>query len=98
MDAGVSFDSLQGLTQTVSNTVFGGGGGTTTTTSGTPTQLRHSTVHGYVFGGGLDFKFLMVHIQPEIRYTRWGDHHFFDPSGLLHSSDNQGEFLLGITF
>ncbi|MEI9973119.1 MAG: hypothetical protein WDO73_14355 [Ignavibacteriota bacterium] len=82
----------------MSNTVFGGGGGTTTTTSGTPTQLRHSTVHGYVFGGGLDFKFLMVHIQPEIRYTRWGDHHFFDPSGLLHSSDNQGEFLLGITF
>jgi opacity protein-like surface antigen len=97
VDAGIAFDTLQGLSQTVQNTFFSGSGGTTTS-SGTPTQLQHSTVHGYVFGGGLDFKFLVVHIQPEIRYTRWGAQHFFDPSGLLHSSENQGEFLLGITF
>lgn len=98
VDAGVAFDTLQGLTQTIQNTVISTTNLITNTTSSTPTQLRHSTVRGYVFGGGLDFKFLVVHIQPEIRYTRWGAQHFFDPSGLLHSSENQGEFLLGITF
>jgi opacity protein-like surface antigen len=95
VDAGVAFDTLQGLSQTIENTV---NSVTTTSSSSTPMQLEHSTVRGYVFGGGLDFKFLVVHIQPEIRYTRWGAQHFFDPSGLLHSSENQGEFLLGITF
>ena len=98
VDAGVAFDTLQGLSQTIQNTLISSTNLTTTTSSSTPTQLQHSTVRGYVFGGGLDFKFLLVHIQPEIRYTRWGAQHFFDPSGLLHSSENQGEFLLGITF
>jgi opacity protein-like surface antigen len=97
VDAGVAFDTLQGLSQTVSNTLFSSNT-TTTTSTGTPSQLRNSTTRGYVFGGGLDIKFLLVHIQPEIRYTRWGAEHFFDPSGLLHSNENQGEFLLGVTF
>ena len=95
VDAGIAFDTLQGLTQTVSSTVDSITG---SSSSGSPTQLLHSTVHGYVVGGGLDIKFLLIHIQPEIRYTRWGAEHFFDPSGLLHSSENQGEFLLGVTF
>lgn len=98
VDAGVSFDTLQGLSQTVTNTLFAGSNSTTTTSSGSPSQLQNSTTRGYVFGGGIDIKFLVIHIQPEIRYTRWGAEHFFDPSGLLHSSENQGEFLVGITF
>jgi opacity protein-like surface antigen len=98
VDAGVSFDTLQGLSQTVTNTLFAGNNSTTTTSSGSPSQLKNSTTRGFVFGGGLDIKFLVVHIQPEIRYTRWGAEHFFDPSGLLHSNENQGEFLLGVTF
>lgn len=97
VDAGVAFDTLQGLSQTIHNTLFSSNT-TTTTSSGTPSQLENSTTRGFVFGGGLDFKFLVVHIQPEIRYTRWGAHHFLDPSGLLHSNENQGEFLLGVTF
>jgi hypothetical protein len=97
VDAGIAFDTLQRLSQTVSNTLFSGNT-TTTTSTGTPSQLQNSTTHGYVFGGGLDIKILIIHIQPEIRYTRWGAEHFFDPSGLLHSSENQGEFLLGVTF
>jgi opacity protein-like surface antigen len=96
VDAGVSFDSLQGLSQTVRTALMVTN--VISTSSGTPSQLQNSTTRGYVFGGGLDFKFLLVHIQPEIRYTRWGAKHFIDPSGLLHSSENQGEFLLGITF
>jgi hypothetical protein len=87
VDAGIAFDTLQGLPRFVSYTL-----------SGTPTPLLNSTTHGYVFGGGLDIKFLVLHIQPEIRYTRWGAEHFFDPTGLLHSNENQGEFLLGVTF
>lgn len=99
VDAGVAFDTLQGLSQTVTNTLIAGNNSTRTTTStGTPSQLQNSTTRGYVFGGGLDIKILLIHIQPEIRYTRWGAEHFFDPSGLLHSSENQGEFLLGVTF
>lgn len=97
VDAGVAFDTLQGLSQAVSNTLFSSGT-TTKTSTGTPSQLQNSTTRGYVFGGGLDIKILILHIQPEIRYTRWGAQHFFDPSGLLHSSENQGEFLLGVTF
>jgi hypothetical protein len=94
VDAGIAFDTLQGLSQTVTSTV----NSITSTSSSSPTQVLHNTVHGYVFGGGLDIKFLLIHIQPEIRYTRWGSEHFFDLSGLLHSSENQGEFLLGINF
>ena len=97
IDAGVAFDTLQGLTQTVKNTLASGNTSTTSST-GSPSQLLNNTTRGYVFGGGLDFKFLILHIQPEIRYTRWGAEHFFDPSGLLHSNENQGEFLLGVTF
>jgi len=94
-DAGIAFDSLQGLSQTVKNTVDNI---TNASSSGTPSQLLHSTVHGYVFGGGLDIKFLVIHIQPEIRYTRWGAKQFFSVSGWLNSNQNQAEFLLGITF
>jgi opacity protein-like surface antigen len=96
IDAGVAFDTLQGLSQSVTSTLSSGSSSTSST--GTPSQLQNSTTRGYVFGGGLDLKFLILHIQPEIRYTRWGAEHFFDPSGLLHSSENQGEFLLGISF
>lgn len=95
VDAGVAFDTLQGLSQTVTNTVDSI---TSSSSTGTPSQLSNSTTRGYVFGGGIDIKFLLVHIQPEIRYTRWGAEHFLDISGLLHSSENQGEFLLGVTF
>ncbi|HEX3742405.1 MAG TPA: outer membrane beta-barrel protein [Bryobacteraceae bacterium] len=98
VDAGVAFDTLQGAKQAVTNTLFAGSNSTTTTTSGSPMQLENSTTRGYVFGGGIDIKIFVIHIQPEIRYTRWGAKHFFDPSGLLHSNENQGEFLLGITF
>jgi len=95
VDAGVSFDTLQGLSQTVVSTVQSVTGSSST---GTPSQLEHSTVKGFVLGGGLDIKILLIHIQPEIRFTRWGSEHFVDPSGFLHSNESQGEFLLGVTF
>jgi hypothetical protein len=47
---------------------------------------------------GVDFKALVIHITPEIRYTRWGAKQFIDPNGLLNSNQNQAEFLVGFKF
>ena len=67
-------------------------------TSRTPTELNQSTTTGFVLGVGLDVHALIVHISPEIRYTRWGAKHFLDPNGSFGSNQNQAEFLVGITF
>jgi hypothetical protein len=95
VDAGVSWDALSGLTQTatqVLNSV------TSKTSTSNPTALSNSTTRGFVMGGGLDVKVLIFHISPEVRFTRWGDKHFIDPSGLIHSNLSQAEFLVGFTF
>ena len=97
VDAGVAFDTLQGLKQAITTAVAGSTNSTNSSTS-TPSQQQNTTTRGFVTGAGLDFHFLVIHIQPEIRYTRWGAQHFLDVSGLLHSNQNQAEFLLGITF
>jgi opacity protein-like surface antigen len=93
LEAGVAWDKLSGLTQTVSSTVAGITGRTTTSN---PPELNKNVTMGFVFGGGVEVKILMVRIAPEIRFTRWGDHHFLDPNGLLQSNLNQAEFLVGI--
>jgi opacity protein-like surface antigen len=60
-------------------------------------DLNKDTTRGLVFGVGADIHFI-VHIQPEIRYTRWGAEHFIGPNGVFNSNQNQAEFLVGITF
>ena len=95
VEAGVTWDKLSGLTQAVSSTVSGV---LHTSSSSTPAELNQSTTRGFVMGGGVEIKVLVLHIAPEIRYTRWGAKHFIDPGGLLNSNQNQGEFLIGITF
>jgi opacity protein-like surface antigen len=61
-------------------------------------QLNTTATRGFVMGAGLSVKVLVIHLSPEVRFTRWGAQHFIDPNGLLHSNLNQGEFLLGIAF
>jgi opacity protein-like surface antigen len=95
VDAGVAWDTLSGLTQTITDTVSNH---SSTTTTSTPAELNTTATRGFVMGGGLSVKVLVIHLSPEIRFTRWGAQHFIDPNGLLHSNLNQGEFLLGITF
>ena len=95
VDAGVSWDKLSGLTQTATNIV---NRVTNTTTTGNPLELSNSATRGFVMGGGIDVKVLILHISPEVRFTRWGDKHFIDPAGLLHSNLSQAEFLVGFTF
>jgi len=94
VSAGVSWDKLSGLTQDVRSVVAG----VTSNSSGTPTELSTDTTRGFVMGGGVDVKVLLIHISPEVRYTRWGSAHFVDPLGLISSKQNQAEFLVGITF
>jgi opacity protein-like surface antigen len=95
VDAGVAWDKLSGLTQTITSTFVAL---TTTTTTSTPAELNTTATRGFVMGAGLSVKVLVIHVSPEIRFTRWGAQHFIDPGGLLHSNVNQGEFLVGITF
>lgn len=95
VEAGVAWDTLQGLTQSVKSTVAGVVG--TSGSTSNPSELANSTTRGFVLGGGVDIKALLIHITPEIRYTRWGAKQFFAP-GLLSSNQNQAEFLVGITF
>jgi opacity protein-like surface antigen len=95
VEAGVSWDKLSGLTQAVTSTVASI---TKTSSTSSPTELNKDTTRGFVMGVGVEIKALVLHISPEIRFTRWGAKHFIDPGGLLNSNQNQGEFLLGIKF
>ena len=55
--------------------------------------------HGFAAGVGVDIKALLLHISPEIRYTRWGADTI--PVGATappYSNKNQVELLVGIGF
>lgn len=96
VDAGVAWDNLSSLSQTITTTLVPTRITTTSTTSNPP-ELRHNTTMGFVVGAGLDIH-VLLHISPEVRYTRWGSQHLRDALGLLHSDQNQAEFLVGISF
>ncbi len=56
---------------------------------------------GLTLGGGVEVRLLLIRISPELRYTYWGSRAFdatFLGNELLHSSKNQAEFLVGISF
>jgi opacity protein-like surface antigen len=91
---GIAWDTLQGLTQDVRTALANTG----VISTSTPAELNHKTTTGFVLGFGVDVHALIIHISPEIRYTRWGAQHFLDQNGGFHSSQNQAEFLVGITF
>ncbi|MDZ4797181.1 MAG: hypothetical protein SGI92_03385 [Bryobacteraceae bacterium] len=54
---------------------------------------------GFVVAFGVDIRALVLHISPEIRFTRWGTENF--GSGLANiwkTNQNQAQFLIGISF
>lgn len=53
---------------------------------------------GVVLGAGFEIHALLIRISPELRFTRWGAKDLTDLGGLLRSSQNQAEFLIGVTF
>jgi Outer membrane protein beta-barrel domain len=89
LDAGVAWDKLAGLSNTITHSVSSG-------TIVNPSGEANSSTTGFVIGGGLDLHFV-VHILPELRYTRWTSQHF-NLASILNSSQNQAEFMVGITF
>jgi opacity protein-like surface antigen len=95
VDAGVAWDTLGGLTQTVTSVA---GSASSSKSASSPAELANSTTRGFVLGGGISVKALVIHITPEVRFTRWGAKHFIDPTGLIDSRQNQAEFLVGFTF
>lgn len=93
--AGVAFDTLSGLTQTVTRTLAPN---SVTTRSDIPAELKNKTTKGFVVGAGVEIRAILIRLSPEVRFTRWGSSHFEDVNGLLRSNRNQAEFLLGVTF
>ncbi len=85
VEAGVAWDALSGLKNTVSGLV-----------TGAPAANSQTTM-GVVIGGGIDIHAIVIHVAPEIRFTRWAQQ-YFNLSGVLNSSKNQAEVLVGFTF
>jgi len=89
MDAGVAWDTITGLKETVNQV------------ASNPSELQKNTTMGYVAGVGVDIHAIFLHISPEIRYTRWNSQQInaiLSTFSVLHSNQNQAEFLVGITF
>ena len=97
-DAGISFNKIAGLSQTVETLVSPNR--ITTATNSSPAELKDSSSAGFTIGGGVEIKALLLRVTPEIRYTRWSTQHFNAPifNGSLGSNLNQAEFLVGFTF
>ena len=99
IDGGVSWDHLTGTGVTVSNVFPGPNAGP---------GASNTTVFGWVAGAGIEVHASVVRIEPEIRYTRWGDQHFISSNGIstggvnsgsaFSSNRNQLELLVGLTF
>lgn len=51
---------------------------------------------GFAFGGGVGFKLGHIRLSPEVRFTHWGVTAF--SNAAVVSSNNQADFLVGITF
>lgn len=96
VDAGIAWNTLQGLKQSVTNVVLPNR--TSTSSTSNPAELQRNTTTGFVVGAGFDVHALIIHIVPEFRYTRWNADQIADTNGLIRSNRNQAEFLLGITF
>jgi hypothetical protein len=89
IDAGVAWDKISGLTSTVQRSVSSG-------TVANPSGQQNSNTTGAVLGLGLDLHFV-IHVMPEVRFTRWTSQHF-NIGNVLSSNQNQAEFMVGITF
>lgn len=61
-------------------------------------QLGDANTAGISVGGGLTFKLLFVRLSPEFRYTHFGTDVFGSNFTYVHSTSNQADFLVGLTF
>ena len=91
VDAGPSFRRLTQLNQVT--------GFVTGKNASSVVQSSDANSTGFVIGGGLEFKFLILRITPEVRFTRWGVKDLVSgAAGVIKTHGNQGAFLVGIGF
>jgi len=95
VEAGVAWDTLMGLKNTASAAVCTSNVCTNVLLA--PPAATSKGTMGVVIGGGIDIHAIVIHVAPEIRFTRWAQE-YFNLSGVLNSGRNQAEFLVGFTF
>jgi len=93
VEAGVAWDTLTGLKNTVTGNVCP----VCDVVIVRPPAATSKGTMGVVIGGGVDIHAIVIHVSPEIRFTRWSQE-YFNLSGVLNSGKNQAEFLVGFTF
>jgi hypothetical protein len=99
VEAGVSFRALQGVLQKspfwdclLCDLVRG------PTQTNDPAELSHRFTQGLSAGAGLELRHGALGVFGEIRYTYWTADAFSAPIGVLNSSRNQADLLVGVTF
>lgn len=67
---------------------------------GFATVRDNSRTTGFVLGGGIEVRALLLRLSPELRYTRWRDPNLDLGSlnGNLRSNQNQLDFMVGFSF
>ena len=93
VEAGVAWNLLSGLKNTSSATPCS----VVCENTNYPPTTDSRTTAGVVVGAGIDIHAGVMHLAPEVRYTRWAQQ-YFSLDGDLSSSQNQVEFLVGFTF
>ncbi len=63
-----------------------------------PVELRHRQALGFVLGGGVEFRWRVLRIAPEVRFTHWGERNFGTRGAPLHSNLDQADILVGLGF
>src|SRR5580698_2698418 len=69
--------------------------------NGTTPSTDWPTSQGFVIGGGVQFAIGRLRLSPAVRYTYWNNHAItviFPDGPSSQSSQNQADFLLGITW
>jgi len=98
VEAGAAWDTLAGLKNTVAETICNNGTGPVCNVVLAPPAATSKGTMGAVIGAGVDIHvFKLFHIAPELRYTRWAKN-YFNLAGVLNSTKNQAEVLVGFTF
>jgi len=93
VEAGVAWDAISGLKNTASETPCS----VVCENTNYPPSVETKSTAGVVVGGGIDIHAFVIHVTPEIRFTRWAQQ-YFSLDDDLHSGQNQVEFLVGVTF
>jgi hypothetical protein len=65
--------------------------------TGNPAELAKRVYPGLTALGGFEFKWRILRVAPELRYTRWTSN-ISGEGGLLRFAPNQVEFLVGVLF